>query len=108
MNEIADNGATVIQHITEVITGNPRIWIPVLTAWAIAFIYTRYMNTTNLKRKSDRELRIYCVNACVAFVLYVLFNFKEDMTVYLPQATLASTVAVLSPAVWFKFRHKKE
>lgn len=99
--------SSIIEQILSVIVSDKHIWIPVLAAWALGFVYTRYLNASNLKRRSDREFRVYVVNGGTAFILYVAFNFKVGIDVFLPQATLAAAVAVLIPAIWFWYKAKK-
>lgn len=96
----------LFQSIISIISGNPKIWTPVLAAWSIGFLFTKYLNGTNLRRRRDREFRVYVVNFIVAFVLYIIFNFDTGITVFVTQATLAAAVAVLVPACWFWYQGK--
>jgi hypothetical protein len=99
----------IFLQIAEVITGNPNIWIPVLSGWMLGFLYSlRLTNKGVVRRKADKELRVYAMNGGIAFILYVAFNFPQGIAIFLPQATLASTVAVLLPAAWFRWKAKRD
>jgi len=100
----------VVSRIFEVLLSNWHIWIPVLAAWMMGFMCTRWLNLNNIRRKAEREWFVYKVNLSVAFFAYILFNFKLSIDV-LQQATLAASVSVLLPAVvfWYKnYKFKKE
>ena len=109
MSEFTLGGSieVIAQSILGVITANPEIWIPIMAAWALGFVYTRYLNGTNCTVRRDREFKVYTVNGVGAFILYCLFNMSIGMAV-LPQATLASAVAVLVPAAWFWYQNRKK
>ena len=97
----------IFKSIAIAVTGNPLIWTPVLAAWSIGFIFTRYLNGTNLQIRRDREFKVYLVNFFVALILYILFNFSTGIEV-LSQAILAAAVAVLLPACWFRYQRTKK
>ena len=100
--------AEVFTQIFKVISDNPSIWIPVLAGWTIGFLYSlRLTNQGVVRRKTDRELRVYGMNGGIAFILYIAFNFPQGVAIFLPQATLASAVAVLVPAAWFRWKAKR-
>lgn len=107
VNSLDDATFQLLGQVVGVIAGNHHLWIPILFAWACGFMYTCYMNTGNIKRKADREFRVYMVNFVVAWLVYVGFNFGRDMNL-IAQATLAGAVAVLLPAMWFRLRRRRD
>lgn len=103
---IEENTSVLISQIIEVIAGNKLIWIPVLAAWAFSFLFTKYLNSKHLKRKADREWRVYRLNFLSALSLYILFHYGHGMKA-IEQGMLAGAVAVIVPAVWFWWQKKK-
>ncbi|MDC0529215.1 hypothetical protein OAO19_02990 [Gammaproteobacteria bacterium] len=97
----------ILGSISQVILSNPNIWIPVLAAWSIAFVYTRYLNIKNINARSDRELKVYLVNGLIAMILYICFNFATPIGPVIAQATLAGAIAILAPAGYFKWQRDK-
>lgn len=102
--KISGSFLSLLDQVLQVTLSNHNIWIPVLAAWAAGFIYTRYLNGKHVRRRSDREFRVYMINLVTAFALYALFNIRTNIIELAQQATLAAAVAVLIPAGWFWWR----
>jgi len=98
---------SLFDQISGVVLSNKKIWIPVLAAWMLGFLYTKWMNTQPPRRQADKEFRVYSANAIFASIIYSGFNYSSGVEVFLPQATLAGAVAVLLPALWFWWQKKK-
>ena len=97
----------LLGSMMQVIVSNPNIWIPVLAAWAVGFLYTRYLNIENINARRDRELKVYAINGITAIVLYISFNFAIPVGPVLMQATLAGAISILAPAAYFKWQRDK-